>query len=82
MNKREQEEFRKRLLAPLERLRANNLNASDENFTSGSEINETSNQVHMSLNQYVSNPTGKGSGYVAKRAAIKQRIRLNFHKTS
>jgi len=34
----------------------------------------------MTVNKYISNPTGKGSAYVAKRSAIKNGLNLIYIK--
>ena len=68
-------ELRSRLLQPLDELQSQRLNEADSITYS-----ETPNDLNLSLEQYVANPTGKGSGYVANRAAIKSGLNMTFIK--
>jgi len=69
-------EFQHYLLKPLDEMKAETFNESDaRNVLS----HQTSN-AHMTLNSYISNPTGKGSAYVANRSAIKNGLNLIYIK--
>ena len=70
-----EDQFRARLLKPLDKINAQQLNEADTIVYS-----ETPNDLGMTLEQYVSNPTGKGSGYVANRAAIKNGLNMIYIK--
>lgn len=77
MNAKEfEKEFRERLLKPLEEIHANNiLNEAEKNLDQ-----KDYNNDFMTLTKYTSNPTGKGSAYVANRAAIKNGLNMIFIK--
>ena len=75
------EEFRKRLLRPLEEMRARKLNEGEE-ISKNTGAPETPPEIKsgISLYSYISNPTGKGSAYVANRSAIKNGLNMTYIK--
>ena len=70
------EEFRRRLLKPLDELRSIKLN--NEMAKTPEVPKEPASGI--TLSSYVSNPTGKGSAYVANRSAIKNGLNMTFIK--
>lgn len=72
-----EKEFRSRLLKPLDMIH-------EENKGDGLNNNLSNQPKHtngyMTLEKYVSNPTGKGTAYLANRAAIKNGLRMIFIK--
>lgn len=66
------EELKKRLLAPLE-------GEKRQASTNGIK-NQNGQIVTESIASYISNPTGRGSAYVASRAMIKQGLNITFVK--
>lgn len=70
-----EEEFRKRLLKPLDNIRNNNLNYLDK-FS----MSDKKERVHVSLRGYVDNPSGSGTAYLASRKLIKQSLNSEFIK--
>lgn len=70
------EELRKKLLKPLDEIRAKRRESDDNMPITSSQ----SSKDDMSLMKYVSNPTGKGSAYVANRSAIKQGLNMTYIK--
>lgn len=70
------DEFRRRYIYPLDDIQAKTINEA----TTTAQQTTNSNAISMTLQQYVSNPTGKGTGYVAKRAIIKQGLNQTFIK--
>lgn len=71
-------EFRARLLKPLDKIHNEAATAADQIYQEPEKVK--SDKDPNTLNKYVSNPTGKGSGYVANRAMIKNGLNLTFIK--
>ena len=72
-----EEELRARLLKPLDRIHAENKTPNDNLLESN--FIRTKNDP-TTLMKYITNPTGKGSAYVANRAAIKQGLNMQYIK--
>lgn len=70
-------EFRKRLLKPLDEMKNEEVSPS-KGINKKSESNKL--EGPSTLSKYASNPTGKGSAYVANRSAIKQGLNMTFIK--
>lgn len=51
-----------------------------KNVKGSDELSSNLTGKEISLTQFINNPTGKGSAYVAKRSAIKQGLNLTFVK--
>lgn len=66
------EEFRRRLLSPLDKIVHETITEAATNIEAKSE--------KMSLMQYINNPTGKGSAYVANRKVIKEGLNITYIK--
>ena len=66
-------ELRAMLLKPLDEIRAKQKTAQ----TAPSSM-RTTDKPKMTLTQYVSNPTGKGSNYVANRSMIRQGLNMKY----
>ena len=73
------EELRKKLLKPLDEIRAKRREAGDNTPIASSQSPKDAKD-DMSLMKYVSNPTRKGSAYVANRSAIKQGLNMTYIK--
>ena len=69
----DEEEFRARLLKPLDDIHRRTLSENEQISK-----NESTPKNQMSLMKYVSNPTGKGSAYVANRSAIKNGLNMEY----
>ena len=67
-----EEEFRRRLLKPLDDIRKNSNNYLD-NFQLKDSNKE---RAHVSLRGYVDNPSGSGTAYLASRKLIKQSLKI------
>lgn len=75
MNAKEfEKEFRARLLKPLDQIKMENLNEQNK------EAIRDQITDYMTLTKYTNNPTGKGSAYVANRAAIKNGLNMIYIK--
>lgn len=72
------EEFRARLLKPLDDIHNTAVTESDNSSFSKSDFRDSRNPT--TLVKYISNPTGKGTAYVANRSAIKQGLNLTYIK--
>lgn len=70
----DEDELRKALLKPLDEIRAKTNNGQISGNPGGNP------KDNMTLMKYVSNPTGKGSAYVANRSAIKQGLNMQYIK--
>lgn len=76
MNAKEfEKQFRSRLLKPLDNVHADTLNETETTITQSKPKDD-----FMTLTKYVNNPTGKGSAYVANRAAIKNGLNMIYIK--
>lgn len=67
-------ELKERLLKPLDIIHNEVISESENAITSG--FKETNNPT--TLVKYISNPTGKGTAYVANRSAIKQGLNITY----
>lgn len=70
-----EKQFRSRLMKPLDQIHENT-HAIGEKTIPQSEPEKD----FMTLTKYISNPTGKGSAYVANRSAIKNGLKMTFIK--
>lgn len=73
----DEEELRRRLMAPLDKLNNQTINSG---INTNQISKQTSNDANMTLMKYFSNPTGKGSAYVANRRAIKDGLNMIYIK--
>ena len=67
------EELRARLLKPLDQIQAEKMKATNQ-------IERPTESDFMTLTKYISNPTGKGTAYVANRQAIKSGLNMMYIK--
>lgn len=71
--KKFQEQLKQELLKPLDKIRAERSILNENNS-----ISQNKGIYEISLQQYINNPTGKGSGYVANRGAIKTGLNSQY----
>lgn len=74
------DEFKKRLLAPLNERTYSGVEGIHPVVHHDTGIKQNSGIITESIASYIANPTGKGSAYLAKRATIKQGLNLTFIK--
>lgn len=76
MNAKEfEKQFRSRLLKPLDEIHSRNITESEMTISQ-----KPHNNDFMTLTKYTTNPTGKGTAYVANRSAIKNGLNMTYIK--